>query len=161
MSVGTVLHWARRNEEAMPWFRRVLEMEPGSLRAHWGLGLALAQSGSSREAAAELEKSVALSDEGPAFLGSLGYVYATSDRRPAAEEIVRKLEERSKTGYVPASTVAIILAGLAEKDQALAWLERANEERDPWITTLRINFMFDALRSDPRFQDLLRRVGLG
>jgi Flp pilus assembly protein TadD len=138
----------------------VLALDPDFLRAHWGLGLALAQSGNYREAVPELQKAVALSDEGAAFLSSLGYVYAVSDRRPAAEEIVEKLEERSKTTYVPPSTVAIVLTGLGEKDQALTWLERANEEHDPWVTTLRIDFMFDSLKSDRRFQDLVHRVGL-
>ena len=61
---------------------------------------------------------------------------------------------------MPPTTVAIVFAGLGDKDEAMAWLEKAWEEHDPWMTALGVEFMFDPLRSDPRFQALLSRVGL-
>ena len=61
---------------------------------------------------------------------------------------------------MPPAAIALVLSGLGDVDGAMAWLEKANEERDPWITQLNIESMFDPIRSDPRFQDLVRRVGL-
>ena len=158
--VGFFLHNARRDDEAIPWFRRVLDMDSSFLRAHWGLGLALVQKRGYDEAIAELRKAVELPGSGPAQLGSLGYAYAVAGRRAEALEIVEKLKERSKKHYVPPATVSIVFSGLGEKDEALTWLEKANEERDPWVAQLKVQPMFDSLRPDPRFQDLLRRVGL-
>jgi serine/threonine protein kinase/tetratricopeptide (TPR) repeat protein len=159
-SVGFALHWARRHDEAATWFRRVLDVDPTFLRAHWGLGLAAAATRHYDAALPELQKAVDMSGRGPAYLCSLGYAYAAEDRRDDATRIVEELVERSKVGYVPASTVAIVLSGLGQKDQAMTWLERADRERDPWVTTLNTNFMFDPIRSDPRFQSLAHRVGL-
>jgi TolB-like protein/Flp pilus assembly protein TadD len=160
LDVGLALHWARRDDEAIPLFRRVLDIDPNYLRAHWGLGLALVQKKKYDEAIAELQKAVELSGGGAGQLGSLGYAYGAAGRRAEALGIVEKLKERSRERYVPPATVAIVLSGLGETDQALAWLERANEARDPWATGLKVEPGFDSLRPDPRFQDLMRRVGL-
>jgi TolB-like protein/Flp pilus assembly protein TadD len=160
VDVGSVLHLARRDDEAIPWFRRVLEMDPTFPRAHWGLGLALVQLKKYDEAIAELRTAVALSSGGGVMLGSLGYACAVANRRAEALEIVRRLEESSKWQYVPPAAVSIVLSGLGERTQAIAWLEKAEEERDPWVTGLNVEPMFDPLRSDPRFVELLHRVGL-
>lgn len=160
LDVGFVLHFARRDDEAIPWFRRVLDMDPNFLRAHWGLGLALVQKNKYDEAIAELQRAVELSGGGAGQMGSLGYAYAVAGRRAEALGIVEKLKEISRERYVPPATVAIVFSGLGETDHALMWLEKANEERDPWITGLKVEPRFDSLRADPRFQELMRRVGL-
>ena len=159
-SVGFALLWARRHDEASTWFRRVLDVDPTFLRAHWGLGLASAAAGHYDAAIPELEKTVEMAGRGPAYLCSLGWAYAAADRRQEAARIAEELVESSKVRYVPASTVAVVLSGLGKKDEAMTWLERADRERDPWVTTLNTNFMFDPIRSDPRFQSLAHRVGL-
>ncbi len=151
---------ARRDDEAIPWFRRVLDMDPNFLRGHWGLGLALAEKHKYVEAIAELKRAVELSGGGAGQLGSLGYAYALAGRRAEALDIVERLKKSSSDHYIPPATVAIVFSGLGEKDQALTWLEKANEDRDPWATGLKVDPRFDSLRSDPRFQDLMRRVGL-
>ena len=157
--MGIVLHLARRDDEAIPWFRRVLAMDPSFLRAHFGLGHALVHKKRHEEAIAEFQKAVELSGGGAAQLGALGYAYALANRRAEALEIAEKLKERSREHYVPPAMVSIIYSGLGDKDQAMSWLERANEERDPWLTGLKVEPMFDSLRSDPRFLDLVHRVG--
>jgi Flp pilus assembly protein TadD len=158
--MGIVLGLARRDDEAIPLFRRVLAMDPNFLRAHFGLGHALVHKRRYEEAVAEFQKAVELSGGGAAQLGALGYAYAVNNRRADALEIVEKLKERSREHYVPPAMVSIVFSGLGDKDQAMTWLEKANEERDPWITGLKVEPMFDSLRSDPRFLDLVRRVGL-
>jgi tetratricopeptide (TPR) repeat protein len=135
-------------------------MDPSFWRAHWGLGLALVQKRRYDEAITELRKAVELSEGGGVQLGSVGYAYAVAKRRAEALEIVEKLKGSSREHYVPPVAVSIVLSGLGEKDQALTWLEKANEERDPWVVGIKVEPMFDSLRSDPRFLDLLHRVGL-
>ena len=112
------------------------------------------------EAITELRKAVELSGGGAAQMGALGYAYAVANRRAEALEIVEKLKERSREHYVPPAMVATVFSGLGERDQAMIWLEKAIEERDPWLTGLKVDPMFDPLRSDPRFVDLMHRVGL-
>jgi eukaryotic-like serine/threonine-protein kinase len=159
VDVGSVLHMARRDGEAIPWFRRVLDMDPTFPRAHWGLGLSLVALKRYDDAIAELRRAADLSSGG-VILGSLGFACAVSNRRAEALEIVHRLEESSKLHYVPPAAVAIVFSGLGEREQAVAWLEKAEEARDPWITGLKVEPMFDSLRSDPRFLELLHRVGL-
>jgi tetratricopeptide (TPR) repeat protein len=91
---------------------------------------------------------------------NLAHAYAVSGNREAAQKIITELEEQSKSNYVAAFDIALIHAGLGEKDQAFAWLEKAYEERSPDLVTLRTEPRFDNLRSDRRFTDLARRVGL-
>jgi TolB-like protein/Flp pilus assembly protein TadD len=158
--MGITLSLARRDDEAIPWFHRVLDMDPNFLRARFGLGLALAHEKRYDEAIAELQKAVELSGGGAGQLAALGYAYAAAGRRAEALEIVQRLKERSREHYVPPAMVAAVFSGLGEKDQAMVWLEKAVEERDPWLTSLKVEPMYDPLRSDPRFLDVLRRVGL-
>ena len=158
--MGIALSLARRDDEAIPWFRRVLDMDPNFLRAHFGLGQSLIHKKRYDEAISELQKAVELSGGGAAQLGALGYAYAVANRRAEALEIVEKLKARSKEHYVPPAMVAVVFSGLGENDQAMAWLEKAIEEHDPWLTGLKVDPMFDPLRSDPRFLDLVHRVGL-
>jgi TolB-like protein/Flp pilus assembly protein TadD len=159
VDVGSVLHMARRDAEAIPWFRRVLDMDSTFLRAHWGLGLSLVALKRYDDAIAELRRAADLSSGG-VMLGSLGYACAVSNRRAEALEIVQGLVESSKLHYVPPAAVAIVFSGLGETAQAMTWLEKAEEARDPWVTGLKVEPMFDPLRSDPRFLQLLHRVGL-
>jgi serine/threonine-protein kinase len=158
--MGITLSLARRDDEAIPWFRRVLDMDPNFLRAHFGLGLALVHKKRYDEAIVELQKAVELSGGGAGQLAALGCAYAAASRRAEALEIVEKLKERSREHYVPPAMVAGVFSGLGEKDQAMTWLEKAIEERDPWLTSLKVEPMYDSLRSDPRFLDLVHRVGL-
>jgi tetratricopeptide (TPR) repeat protein len=157
---GFILHHARRDAEAFPYFHHALDMDENFARAHWGLGLALVSSKRLDEAISELRKAVELSQGSGVQLGSLGYAYAAAGRRAEALEVAERLQTISKERYVPPGAVALVLSGLGDADGAMAWLERANEERDPWVTGLNIEFMFDPIRADPRFQDLVRRIGL-
>ncbi len=86
-------------------------------------------------------------------------MYAVSGRRDEAQKILNRLKGLSQRTYVSSADIALVYLGLGKKDQALAWLEKAYEERDSLLTSLK-EPMFDSLRSEPGFQDLLRRMGL-
>jgi hypothetical protein len=89
---------------------------------------------------------------------TLGYAYAVSGNRTEAEKVLNELRALSAQKYVPPFTIAVIYAGLGDKDQAFAWLQKANEERSVWMPWLKVDPKFDNLRSDPRFADLVRSL---
>ena len=90
----------------------------------------------------------------------LGHAYAAANQRTEAEGILRQLTAASKTRYVPPYPTAVIYAGLGQKDEAFAWLEKAFDERDSWLDYVGLDPRLDGLRSDPRFLELLRRLKL-
>jgi hypothetical protein len=94
------------------------------------------------------------------YTGYLAYAYAASGQRGRALALARELEERSRREYISPVTVALAYTGLGDKDGAFRWLERAADLRDPGVLVLRVEPLFDPLRSDPRFTRLLTRVGL-
>jgi Flp pilus assembly protein TadD len=112
------------------------------------------------QAIAESRKAVELSGHGPGAVGGLGLVYATSGRRDEAEQVLGELKEVAKRRYVSASSLASIYARLGDKDAAFEWLEKAYREGAYGILFLKSEPEFDGLRSEPRFQDVMRRVGL-
>jgi hypothetical protein len=90
----------------------------------------------------------------------LGHVYAVSGKKGEARTVLNELKQLSGQEYVPAYGIALVYAGLGEKDQAFAWLEKAYEEHAFKMAWLKVEPRWDSLRSDPRFADLLRRIGL-
>jgi tetratricopeptide (TPR) repeat protein len=110
-----------------------------------------------KEGIAELEKAVAIFP-GNLSLAFLGYGYAAAARRLEAQKVLDQLNEISKEKYVPAYHRAIIYVGFGEKDKAFEWLEKGYEEH--FIIAIKVDPVYDSLRSDPRFTDLLRRMNL-
>jgi tetratricopeptide (TPR) repeat protein len=92
-------------------------------------------------------------------LGWLGYSYAAAGMKNEALQTIDQMQQLSWERYVPPAMFAAVYAGLGEKDEAFRWLEKGYQERDPTITMLKIDPGFKSLHSDPRFADLLRRVG--
>jgi serine/threonine protein kinase/Flp pilus assembly protein TadD len=158
--VGWVLYFDRKNDQAIAEFRKTLELDPNFWVAHWTLGRAYEQKAMFTEAIAEIQKAIDFSGSSPLSLAALGHTYAVSGRRAEAERVLNQLKDSSKQTYISPYGIAAIHAGLGEKDQAFLWLEKAYEERSGWLIWLRAEPGSDPLRSDPRFQDLLRRIGL-
>jgi eukaryotic-like serine/threonine-protein kinase len=158
--VGWVFYFDRRDDQAIAEFRKTLELDPNFWVAHWTLGRAYEQKAMFVEAIAEIQKAIDFSGGSPLSLAALGHTYAVWGRRAEAERVLNELKESSKQGYISPYGIAAIHAGLGEKDQAFIWLEKAYEERSGWLIWLRAEPISDPLRSDPRFQDLLRRIGL-
>jgi Flp pilus assembly protein TadD len=110
------------------------------------------------EAVAEFQRAIELSPGSTAFTANLAYAYAVSGMRNEATKILDDLKKRSQNGFSNAPEIALAYVGLNDKDQAMVWLEKAYAERfSPWVLT---RPAFDPLLPDPRFQDLLRRIGL-
>jgi len=149
---------AHRYDEAIKQSEATVNLDPFFANAHFVLGQALTQKHIYNEAIAELQKAIALSPGSTAFTANLAYTYALSGRRDDAVKILDDLKNRPKEEYSNAAVIALIYVGLDEKDEAMVWLEKAFAERfNPEVL---MRPCFDPLRSDPRFQDLLRRIGL-
>jgi TolB-like protein/DNA-binding winged helix-turn-helix (wHTH) protein/Flp pilus assembly protein TadD len=149
---------AHRFDEAIKQSRNTMSLDPFFAPAHYVLGQALLQKHNYKEAIVELQKAIELSPGSTAFAANLAYAYAVSGMRHEAEKIMRDLKNRSPQSFSNAPEIAMIYVGLGEKDQAMAWLEKGYAERfSPWVL---MRPCFDPLRSEPGFQDLVRRIGL-
>jgi serine/threonine protein kinase/Tfp pilus assembly protein PilF len=157
-SLGWRLHFARRYEQAIEQYRKTLEMDSTFGPAHFYLGQAYEQKGMYEEAIAEFHKAINFS-RGQA-VAALGHAYAMSGKRREARKVLYELEEQSKRRYISPYGMALIYTGLGEKDQAFAWLQRACEDHSFGLNHLKVEPSLDSLRSDSRFRDLLRCVGL-
>jgi len=146
--------------EAMEQIHKTLEMDPNFAPAHNRLGWAYLSKGMNEKAIAEFQKEAALSGSDPEESIDLGYAYAVVGKRDEANRILANLKRKRKRAFVSPAGVGIICGALGQKDEAFAWLEKAYELRDPQLTYLKVGPRFTPLRSDPRFQDLLRRMGL-
>jgi tetratricopeptide (TPR) repeat protein len=135
-----------------------MEMDPSFAMAHYQLGQALVQVHNYDEAIRELQQAIELSGGNPLCTSQLGLVYGLSGRRNEALKILDDLKNRSNHKPSYAADIALVYTGLNERDQAFAWLEKAYVER--FNPSILARPAFDMLRSDPRFQDLLRRLGL-
>jgi TolB-like protein/DNA-binding winged helix-turn-helix (wHTH) protein len=149
---------AHRYGESIQQSRKIIEMDPSFAIAHYQLGQALVQVRNYDEAIRELQQATELSRGNPMCTSQLGYAYAISGRRTQAFKILDDLKNGSNDKPSYAADIALVYAGLNEKTQAFAWLERAYEDR--FNPSILVRPAFDVLRSDPRFQDLLRRLGL-
>ena len=156
-NVGAILNAARRYDEAINQAKSVLEMNPNLDHARFMLGVAYLHKGMYEQAIAELHK---LTTPPYSYSGELGQAYALSGRRSEALKEIDRLQEMSKQRYVAAYSVALVYAGLGDKDKALEWLEKAYEDRSTRLVSIKINPRLDDLRSEPRFTALIRRMGL-
>ena len=153
--VAWELYWARRYDEAIEQARKVAEINPNFYPAHVCLGLAYEQKRDFASAIAELKKATGFCRD--KCFGLIGQVSALSGDRAAA---LRALQQLKRRPYVSPWLVAIVYTELGDKNQAFVWLEKAYEGREHDLAYSNVWPMFDSLRSDPRFQDLMRRIGL-
>jgi len=156
--LGMDYHLARRYEPATEELERTLQMNQKFWPANLFLGEVYEQQGKYSQAVAELEKA-----EGPTLEArtDIAHVYAISGRRAEAEKILQEFALRAKDHYVPPTDFAKIHAGLGNKDEAFAWLEKAYAERESRMEFIKTDPNYDSLHSDPRFQEMLRRLNLG
>ena len=139
--------------------KKVVELDPNFSRGHEYLGLAYLKEARYSEAIVELQKAVELSGRERWPLRDLGYGYAISGKRTEAEAIIKELVGKYENGRALGQDLAAVYAGLGEKDQAFAWLEKDFQTRSGLLGWTRWTPAFESLRSDPRYTDLLRRMG--
>jgi serine/threonine protein kinase/Tfp pilus assembly protein PilF len=157
---GWTLSNARRYDEAIAEFRKALELDPNDGFTHFNLGQAYEFKGDLSNALAELQKAYESDRSNHLILAALGHTYATAGRRADAEKMIAQLEEMSKQRFVSPYFIGAVYAGLGEKDRAFEFLEKAYQIRADALVFLNVDPLVDDLRPDPRFQDLLRRIGL-
>lgn len=158
-NVGYTFFLARRYDEAIEHFRQALELNPKYNWGHVWIAEAYIQKGMYEEAITEVNKALSLEGNTRA-IAILGYAYALAGRHDEARKVLSQLEELSKRKYVPPFFIATIYMGLGEKDQVFDWLEKAYQERHAHLINLKVQPIYDPIRSDPRFANLLRRVGI-
>ena len=154
------LYFGRRHDAAIEQFQKTLDMDPNFYVANLYLGFALSAKGMWREAVEPFEKALTVSPESPFAMGCIGYALAASGRREEALEVLDRLEELSRERFVGSYNKAVIHLGLGADDRVFECLERAFVEKESWLAACNTLPLWDAVRSDPRFIDLMRRVGL-
>jgi class 3 adenylate cyclase/Tfp pilus assembly protein PilF len=157
---GHVLYLARDYDAAIAQYRRALEIDPAFGPAHLWFGRPYLQKGMYGDAIAEIQKAVESSGGSTISLAVLAHAYASAGKGPEARKILQSLLEKSQTRYIPSYWIALIFVGLGDIDAAVAWLERAYEERSSWLLWIGVEPRFDPLRTDSRFASLLRRMRL-
>ena len=160
-SFGVVLYgyfYPRQYDQAIRRLRDTVSLFPQFALSYVYLGHTYMASGKYQEAIVAYQKARSLSGASAAEVAALGQACAKGGIRGYYLWELGRLREESKHRYVSAAAFAYLFAGLGEKDQAFSYLEKAYEERDAVLTYLQIAPAFDPLRSDPRFQDLLRRM---
>ena len=160
VAVGWALYFARQYDEAVEQLRQTVELDPNYPVTYWILGLLFRKTGRYELAIAEGEKGVKLSGGSPLMRAALAHTLGTAGRNKEALQILDELTELGKQKYVAPYFFAGIYVGLGENDRAIEYLERSYEEHSHWLIYLHIDPSMDALRDNPHFQDLLRRVGL-
>jgi TolB-like protein/tetratricopeptide (TPR) repeat protein len=160
-SIGYILFEARHYDEAIRAMRAVISVRPDDASAYWYLGFALIADDEPGEAIPVLEKALSISERSPGVMGVLIRAYAHAGQRSDALRILEELKKRSQAGYVPAGAFVNAYLGLGDNEQAFTWMERAYQEQSNILQFLKVHPFFDPLRVDPRFTNLVRRVGLG
>jgi len=147
-------------DSAVEQCKKNIELDPKYPDVHSVLGLAYLKQRRIEEATAEFEKAVELSGKTSLYLGDLGYCYAVTGKRAEALAILKELEARHTRREAVGLNLATVYAGLGDRDQAFVWLERDFQQRSGLLPRITWSLTFDSLRSDPRYADLVRRMGL-
>jgi TolB-like protein/Tfp pilus assembly protein PilF len=154
-----ILHFfSRRYDQAIEQLEKALELDPSLAQAHCVLGFAYLYKSMHELAITAVRKSVQLAHGASFFVARLGEAYAAAGYRDEAQKILQQLQELSKQRYVTPYLVSATYAALGNKDEALRWLETGYRERAALMVCLKTEPRFDDLRSDPHFQDLMRRM---
>jgi TolB-like protein/DNA-binding winged helix-turn-helix (wHTH) protein/Tfp pilus assembly protein PilF len=158
--VAWILFQSHRYDESIHESRSALAVQADNASALLVLGFALIANNQPADAIPVLDKAASVSNRSPAVIGVLIRAYAHAGRRSDALQLLAELKRRREAGYVPAGAFVNAYLGLGENDQAFAWLEHAYTEQSNILQFLKVHPYFDPVRGDPRFADLVRRVGL-
>ena len=159
-SLGNRLYLARRYDQAIEQLHKTLELDSSFDLAHWNLGEVYEAKGDFAQATDAYARAARLSNDRPAVLASLARAQALSGNREVAWSFLDRLQALSQSTYVSPFDIALVHVGLGMNDEAFAWLDKAYDDRSNRLAFIAVDPKLDALRADPRFDDLLRRMGL-
>ncbi len=159
-TVGYLLIMGRRYDDAIREYRSVLAVHPDYTNARWGLGFALIVNNETDQAIPELEKTVAMMNRSPGSLAMLATAYARAGNRAEALRLIEELKQRRQKGYIPSGAFITPYLALGDYDEAFYWCKEAYKEQSAILQWIKVVPFFDPVRGDPRFTDLVRRVGL-
>ena len=157
--LGWAYYIARKYEQAIEQGRKAIELDASFVNAHLMVGFAYALQGKSAEALPEFQRALSL-ERNPWNIGDLGFGYARGGNPDEARRIIVELDELSKQRYVCAGLPALIYMELGEKERMFEWLEKFVADKDGWCVWLKMEPAWEPVRSDPRFQALMKKVGL-
>jgi len=158
--VSWILFLSHRFPKAVQEARSAVALQPDDPGSLWQLGYALIANGQPEEAIPPMETALVVSDRSPGIIGVLIRAYAHVGRRSDALRLLAELKQRQKSGYIPSAAFVNAYLGLGETDEAFAALEQAYKEHSNILQFLKVHPHFDPIRNDPRFRDLVHRVGL-
>jgi len=158
--LGETLYFARRYQEAEKQCQKALELQPNFHVAHWHLGMIYEQEGKYEQAISEHEKAVEFSGGSPRLIAAFGHALALAGKSENALQVIAQLDQISKHGYVSPFELSTIYVALGKNERAFELLDDAYNERSLGITWLKVRPEFDPIRKDPRFVNLIRRIGL-
>jgi serine/threonine-protein kinase len=156
--MGRLLYYTRQYDQALRQLKASLELAPDFAQTYLHLGWVHEQQGRYEEAISAIQKGFDLSGGESEMAGALGHAYAVAGKRGEAEKLLAALQQRSKQQYVAPFDIALIHLGLGSMNAAFEWLEKAYEDRSTWLTWIKVDPRFDAIRDDARYRDLLRRM---
>ncbi len=157
-NIAWALYVAGRLEEAEAQAKQIVIRDPGFARGYLVLGEIYQEQGRFNDSISNFQRSKQISDDTINEM-ALGHVYATAGRKAEAEKIAASLERKVMKKEISPFLPAVVYAGLDDKDKAFYWLEQAYQERSNWLTLLKAGRRLKNLRGDPRFDDLLKRIG--
>ena len=158
--LARMFYFSRDYDQALEQYQAALDMDPNFSAAHVWRAHAYEQKGMFDQAISELQAGMRLSNDSPFALAKLGHGYALAGRCEEAKAVLNQLHAVARERYVSPYDIAMVHVGLQENDEAFVWLQRAFEQKSLWLGYLNVEPQLDAQRSDRRFQDLLRRIGL-
>jgi TolB-like protein/DNA-binding winged helix-turn-helix (wHTH) protein/Flp pilus assembly protein TadD len=160
VNLGRIDYYAGRYDQAIEQYRRAIDLDSNFARAHLRLGMAFVQQSRYKEAIAEYQKTREISGDTPQVTAHIAQALALSGKKSEARALLAELKQRATRQYVPSYSLALIHIGLGENEAAFAWLEKAYADRSSEMIYFKVEPMLAPLRSDPRYQDILRRMRL-
>jgi tetratricopeptide (TPR) repeat protein len=159
VDLGFAYNFARRYDEAIAECKQILDIDPNFYFTYWCLGYAYWQKGMLGEAIAAYQRGVDLNPEDLRVKAHLAMVYAAAGDKARAQQILEEFKEKARRGYVPAIALAWAHMAVGDLDGAFAWMDKMYEQRDPELIYMNAHVIHDGLRGDPRFRELLRKIG--
>jgi TolB-like protein/Tfp pilus assembly protein PilF len=161
VNLGEILTYLQRDEQAREQYRKALDLDPNFSLAHLDFGMLLARQGKFDDAISEIQKvRQIVGANNPYGLGHLGFIYARAGRKAEAMAALKELNGFLKEGYSLSVQIAFVYAGLGENDKTFEWLDRGYAEQNNYFRDLKTSFIWENLRSDPRYAAMLKKIGL-